>query len=83
MSADPTTLRGTVAIAGVAESDEMGKLPHKSALQLHMEATHNALADAGLAKKDIDAVFSSGRNTANDHEDREGAQQAKQSNTPV
>ncbi len=66
MSTDPQKLRGTVAIVGVAESDEMGKLPHKSALQLHMEATRNALDDAGLQKSDIDAVFTSGRNMASD-----------------
>ena len=64
--ADCGNLRGTAAIVGVAESDEMGRLPHKSSLQLHMEATHNALADAGLKKGDIDAVFTSGRNMAND-----------------
>ena len=66
MTADPRALRGTVAIAGVAESDQLGKLPNTSALQLHMEAAHNALADAGLAKSDVDAVFTSGRNMAND-----------------
>lgn len=59
-------LRGRVAIVGVAESDELGKLPHKSALQLHMEAAANALADAGLATSDVDAVFCSGRLMAND-----------------
>jgi acetyl-CoA acetyltransferase len=66
MTAAARTLRGSVAIVGVAESDELGRLPHKSALQLHMEATRNALADAGLAKSDVDAVFTSGRNMAND-----------------
>jgi acetyl-CoA acetyltransferase len=66
MTAAAKTLRGSVAIVGVAESDELGRLPHKSALQLHMEATRNALADAGLAKSDVDAVFTSGRNMAND-----------------
>ncbi len=59
-------LRGSVAIVGVAESDELGKLPHKSSLALHMEAAHNALADAGLKKSDVDAVFTSGRNMASD-----------------
>lgn len=54
-------LSGTCAIVGVAESDEMGILPHKSALQLHAEAARNAIADAGLSKNDIDAVFSAGR----------------------
>ncbi len=66
MSARSDRLRGSIAIVGVAESDELGRLPHKSALQLHMEATRNALADAGLRKGDVDAVFSSGRNMAND-----------------
>ena len=66
MAFDARKMRGTVAIVGVAESDELGRLPHKSSLQLHMEATHSALADAGLKKSDVDAVFSSGRNTAND-----------------
>src|SRR5262249_25374402 len=45
---------------------ELGRLPHKSALQLHMEAVANAVADAGIKASDIDAVFTSGRNTAND-----------------
>jgi acetyl-CoA acetyltransferase len=54
-------LSGKFAIVGVAESDEMGTVPHKSALQLHAEAARKAIADAGLAKNDIDAVFSAGR----------------------
>jgi acetyl-CoA acetyltransferase len=66
MTNDAKGLRGSAAIAGVGESDRLGRLPDKSALQLHMEATHNALADAGLRKSDVDAVFTSGRNTAND-----------------
>ena len=52
--------RGSVAIVGAAESDEMGKLPHKSALALHAEAANRALADAGLTKNDVDGVFSAG-----------------------
>src|SRR5512144_459079 len=52
--------RGKVAIVGQGESDEHGKLPHKSAFQLHAEAARNALADAGLGVKDVDAVFSAG-----------------------
>jgi acetyl-CoA acetyltransferase len=66
MTADFRKLRGSVAIVGVAESDEIGRLPQTSALQLHMEATRNALSDAGLQKGDVDAVFTSGRNMAND-----------------
>lgn len=54
-------LSGKYAIVGVAESDDMGTVPHKSALQLHAEAARNAIADAGLTKNDIDAVFSAGR----------------------
>ncbi len=53
-------LRGRVAIVGAGESDEMGKLPHKSAFALHAEAARNALADAGLKLSDVDAVFSAG-----------------------
>jgi len=66
MTADYRQLRGRAAIVGVGESDELGKLPHKSSLALHMEAAHNALADAGIGKADVDAVFTSGRNMAND-----------------
>jgi acetyl-CoA acetyltransferase len=54
-------LSGKFAIVGVAESDEMGTVPDKSALQLHAEAARNAIADAGLTKNDVDAVFSAGR----------------------
>ena len=53
-------MRGRVAIVGAAESEEMGKLPHKSAFALHVEAARGALADAGLTKDDVDAVFSAG-----------------------
>src|SRR5262249_44094102 len=53
-------MRGRVAIAGAGEADEHGKLPHKSAFMLHAEAARNALADAGLALPDVDAVFSAG-----------------------
>lgn len=58
---DFKNLSGKFALVGVAESDELGALPHKSALQLHMEAARNAIADAGLNKNDIDGVFSAGR----------------------
>ena len=60
MTAKGRGMRGRVAIVGVAESDEMGKLPHKSAFALHAEAARNALADAGLRKDDVDAVFTAG-----------------------
>jgi acetyl-CoA acetyltransferase len=58
--------RGTIAIVGAAESDVVGKQPEKSALMLHAEGARNALADAGLTARDVDAVLSTGRQTAND-----------------
>ncbi len=46
-----------VAIVGVDESDEIGIVPHKSALQMHAEAARNALADAGIDKSEVDALL--------------------------
>ena len=46
-----------IAIVGVAESDEMGTVPNKSSLQHHAEAAHNALADAGLSKGDVNGLL--------------------------
>jgi acetyl-CoA acetyltransferase len=56
-------LNNTAAIVGAALSDEMGKVPHKSSMQHHAEAAHNALKDAGLTKDDVDAVFTAGPGT--------------------
>ena len=50
----------TVVIAGAAETDQVGRLPDKSTLQLHLEAARNALADAGMTKDDIDGVATVG-----------------------
>jgi acetyl-CoA acetyltransferase len=47
-----------VVIAGAAETDEVGVLPGKSALGLHLEAALNTLADAGLSPGDIDGIAS-------------------------
>ncbi|HXI14739.1 MAG TPA: acetyl-CoA acetyltransferase [Chloroflexota bacterium] len=55
---------GKAAIAGVGESDELGVVPHKTALQLHAEASRNALAEAGLTKDDVDALFTAGLTTS-------------------
>ena len=52
-----------IAIVGVAESDEMGTVPHKSSLQHHAEAAHNALEDAGLSKNDVNGVLTAGFST--------------------
>ncbi len=47
-------------IVGVAESDEIGLVPHKSALAHHAEAAINALADAGLTLRDVDGLLTAG-----------------------
>lgn len=54
------SLRGAIAIVGAAESTDLGKIPDKSALELHVDAALNALADAGLQPSDIDGVASAG-----------------------
>ena len=56
-------LTGKVAVVGVAESDEIGVLPHKTALQLHAEAAQNALADAGIEPSEVDGLFAAGLST--------------------
>lgn len=52
--------RASVAIVGAAETDELGKLPHISAIQLHAGAALNALRDSGLKISDIDGIASAG-----------------------
>jgi len=56
-------LSRTTAIVGVAESDDIGLTPNKSAMMLHAEAGYNALADAGLSIKDVDGLFTAGLST--------------------
>ena len=51
---------GDIAIAGAAETDRLGKIPDRSALQLNVDAALNALADCGLKVSDIDGVASAG-----------------------
>ena len=48
-----------ICIVGVGES-ECGTVPDKTAWQLHQQAARAALDDAGLAKGDIDGLFSCG-----------------------
>jgi len=45
-----------VIIAGAAETDQVGRLPGHSTLQLHVEGALNAVADAGLSLRDIDGI---------------------------
>ena len=56
-------LSGKAEIVGVAESDQIGRVPDKSPLALHAEAGRNALADAGLKLSDVDAIFTAGYST--------------------
>jgi acetyl-CoA acetyltransferase len=56
-------LASSVSIVGVDESDEIGTLPGKSQLTLHVEAIHNAVRDAGLKVSDIDGVFAAGQHS--------------------
>ena len=56
-------LRSTVCIVGVDESDEIGTVPHKSQLTLHLEAIHNAVRDAGLKISDVDGIFTAGQHS--------------------
>ncbi len=53
------SLKKACAIAGVAES-RLGVVPDSTVMTLQAEALVAALADAGLEKSDVDAVFSSG-----------------------
>ena len=56
-------LRNTACIVGVDESDELGTLPHKSQLTLHVEAVRNAVRDAGLLIGDVDGLFTAGQHS--------------------
>ena len=53
-------LSNAACIVGVDESDEMGILPHKSQMALHLEAITNAVSDAGLKVGDVDGIFTAG-----------------------
>ena len=56
MSASSGQQGAGVIIAGAAETDELGRLPGHSTLQLHIEGALNAVADAGLSLRDIDGI---------------------------
>jgi acetyl-CoA acetyltransferase len=50
-------MRNKAAIAGVGYTAEQGTVPGRSALSFAMEATKNAIEDAGLKKEDIDGLL--------------------------
>jgi acetyl-CoA acetyltransferase len=56
-------LANAVCIVGVDESDEIGTLPGKSQLTLHLEAITNAVRDAGLRVSDVDGIFTAGQHS--------------------
>src|SRR5258708_19452556 len=51
---------GNVAVVGASETTNIGVLPDMSMMQLHAQAAHSALADAGLRTTDIDGVATGG-----------------------
>jgi acetyl-CoA acetyltransferase len=62
-SAEMRALSNSACIVGVDESDEIGTLPGKSQLTLHLEAITNAVKDAGLRVKDVDGIFTAGQHS--------------------
>lgn len=49
-------LKNKIAIVGVGYTPQ-GKIPGRTAISFHTEAIRNALADAGIEKEDVDAMF--------------------------
>jgi acetyl-CoA acetyltransferase len=57
-------IKNQMAIIGAAETNELGKLPGISRLQLHAESAINAIRDAGISKDDIDGIACAGASPA-------------------
>jgi len=55
------SVRGRVAIIGAAETDTLGVIPDRSALQLHAEAARNAIRDCGIDRTAIDGFAAAGQ----------------------
>jgi acetyl-CoA acetyltransferase len=51
-----SSLCGKAVIAGIGHT-AFGKLPGRSTVSLNVEAIRNALADAGIAKSEVDGLF--------------------------
>ena len=49
-------LRDKYAIVGIGYTPQ-GRIPDRTALSLHLEACVNAIADAGLGRKDVDGLI--------------------------
>ena len=50
------TIRGAAYVAGIYEHP-LREIPDRSLFEIHTEVALGALADAGLAMSDVDAVF--------------------------
>lgn len=50
------SLRNKYAIVGIGYTPQ-GRIPGRTALSFHLEACANAIADAGLKRKDIDGLI--------------------------
>ncbi|HBR65156.1 MAG TPA: thiolase [Dehalococcoidia bacterium] len=50
------SLRYKAAIVGASETTELGSIPDKTAFQLHVDASVNAINDCGIDKNDIDGI---------------------------
>ena len=53
---DPMGLKDEYAIVGMGYTPQ-GRIPGRTALSFHLEACANAIADAGLRRKDIDGLI--------------------------
>jgi len=55
------SVRGRVAIIGAAETDALGVIPDRSALQLHADAARGAMRDCGIDRSRIDGFAAAGQ----------------------